>query len=64
MADLETEPLVRSESHVGGQLVLEQRQLQYITQYQNYEESEFIYDTPWEWKRFSFGSLMVAMLFM
>ena len=64
MADLETEPLVRSESHVGGQLVLEQRQLHYVTQYQNYEETEFVYDTPREWKSFSFGSFMVAMLFM
>ena len=64
MEDLETDPLMRSQSLVGDGPDLEEQQLYHVEQRRENGRGVFVEDIPSGWRHFSFGKFMVVLLFM
>lgn len=64
MAGLETDPLMRLQSHLRDGLDIEEQQSYDVEQHYDDGRRVFVEGIPSGWRHFSFGKFMVVLLFM
>jgi hypothetical protein len=64
MASLETEPLIRLQSHLRDGLEIEEQQLYYVEQRRDDGRGAFVEEIPSDWTHFPLGKFIVLLLFM